>query len=71
MTSSLSSFRIVIPACVGGIALMMAGCTDTTTREDVADARATLEKEQEETAEVIREGEEDIAQATTRSIRGQ
>src|SRR5688572_7531992 len=52
MRISLGRFRFMIAASVAGMALLTAGCTDTTTRDDVADARATLEQEQEETAEV-------------------
>jgi hypothetical protein len=51
MRISLSKFRFMITASLVGTALLMAGCTGTTTRDDVADARATLEQEQEETAE--------------------
>ena len=39
MRTSLSRFRFMMPATVAGMALLMAGCTDTTTRDDVADAR--------------------------------
>jgi outer membrane murein-binding lipoprotein Lpp len=63
MRISLNRFRFVISAGFAGMALLMAGCTDSTTRDDVSTARATLETEQEETAEVIRQGEEDVAQA--------
>jgi hypothetical protein len=60
---SLSRLRAALAASVSGAAILLTGCTGTTTRDDVADARAALEQEQEETAVVIREGEQDIVEA--------
>jgi hypothetical protein len=62
MATLLTRFRAAFPAGVIGVVLMI-GCADAPTRDDVADARTVLQREQEETAEMIREGEEQIAQA--------
>ena len=39
------------------------GCSETTTRKDVANARDKLQNEQQQTAETIREGQNNIADA--------
>jgi chromosome segregation ATPase len=51
------------PAVLAGLALVASGCAESTTEQDVADARQELRKEQQETAETVREGQRDVAEA--------
>jgi chromosome segregation ATPase len=55
--------RAVFPALVGALALVAAGCTESTTRSDVADAQEDLKDARQETAETTREAKEEIAEA--------
>lgn len=55
-------------ALMAATALMMAGCADSTTHKDVADARQKLEDARQETRDAVREGQQDLA-AAQRDIR--
>jgi hypothetical protein len=46
-----------------GLSLGVFGCAESTTRDDVADAREDLREEQQDTQEAMREGQEEIADA--------
>jgi len=43
--------------------IVVVGCSDSTTRKDVANARDKLQKEQQQTADTVHEGQRDIADA--------
>jgi len=45
----------------------LVGCSDTTTRKDVASARDKLQKEQQQTADTIHQGQHDVADAQQRT----
>jgi chromosome segregation ATPase len=51
------------PAVLAGVALVAAGCAESTTQKDVADARKELREEQQETAETVRDAQKDVADA--------
>jgi chromosome segregation ATPase len=51
------------PALLAGVALVAAGCAESTTQKDVADARKELREEQQETAETVRDAQKDVADA--------
>ena len=51
------------PALLAGLALVAAGCAESTTERDVADAREDLREEQKETADAAREGQQEVADA--------
>jgi hypothetical protein len=50
-------------AALAGIALVVSGCADSTTREDVADAREELREEQADLAEARQEAQDEVADA--------
>jgi len=62
MNATLWTYRLTFPALVGA-ALVASGCEESTTQDDVSDARQELREEQQETAETIREGREQVAEA--------
>jgi chromosome segregation ATPase len=51
------------PAALAGVALAFTGCAESTTPDDVADAREELREEQQETAETVQETREEVADA--------
>ena len=48
---------------VAGLALVAAGCTETTTRKDVAEAQRDVREEQQDVREAAREGQQEVAAA--------
>jgi chromosome segregation ATPase len=63
MRISISLLRAALPAAVAGVALVTMGCTDATTRDDVADAREELREEQADVAEARNEAQDEMAEA--------
>lgn len=55
------TFRTLHHVAIASLAFMAAGCQQSTTPDDVADARDDLREEQQDVAEVQREGAADIA----------
>ena len=51
------------PACVAVAALMLVGCTESTTRKDVSKAQDNLKDAKQNTQEAMREGQQDVAEA--------
>src|SRR5262245_58296483 len=63
MAISVSKLWTVVPAGLTGFTLALAGCSDATTREDVADARDELREERRELADARQEAREDVGEA--------
>jgi DNA repair exonuclease SbcCD ATPase subunit len=59
----MSTLRYFFPAVIAGVALIVSGCQDATTRDDVADAQEDLQEEQQDVAEAQREVKEEMADA--------
>src|SRR5438874_2738825 len=55
------SFTWMLPALI--VALVSIGCSQETSRKDVAAARDKVQKEQQQTADTIHQGQQDIATA--------
>lgn len=51
------------PALLAGLALVAAGCAESTTEKDVANAQKKLREEQQQTAETVRDAQKDVADA--------
>lgn len=62
MKSTFTTLRAIAPA-LAVTALMIAGCSESTTQKDVAKAQKNLEQAREKTHEVAREGQNDVANA--------
>src|SRR6478735_11931013 len=56
-----------VPTFAALTALVTVGCSDTTTRKDVASARDKLQKEQQQTADAVHQGQRDVANAQQRA----
>jgi len=63
MNISIATIRKAFPAALAGAVLVVSGCSDATTREDVSDARAELHEEQQDVAQARQEAQDDIADA--------
>ncbi len=63
MTTTMATIRKVFPALVAGVALIATGCAESTTKEDVADAREELQEQQQDVAEAQRDAQDEIADA--------
>jgi hypothetical protein len=62
MRSNLWTTRL-FSAVVAGVALIAVGCQESTTSDDVSDARENVREEQRETAETVRDAQKDVADA--------
>src|SRR5688572_27715552 len=63
MKTAFTTLRAIAPAVVAATAIIIAGCSETTTRKDVADAQKDLDEARQDTQETVREGRQDIAAA--------
>jgi colicin import membrane protein len=48
---------------LSGVALVLAGCAESTTQKEVAKAKQNLREEQQETREAVREAQQNVAEA--------
>jgi DNA repair exonuclease SbcCD ATPase subunit len=68
MKIALSTLRAMAPAFIAAAAVVVAGCSESTTKKDVAEAQKDLNEARQNTQEAVREGQQDIA-ATQRDAR--
>jgi len=59
----MTTWRLLLPSLAALAVLATLGCSEGTTRKDVASARDKLQKEQQQTAETVREAQRDVADA--------
>ena len=62
MKSTFTTRRAIVPA-LAVTALLIVGCSERTTQKDVAKAQKNLEQTRENTHEIVREGQNDVANA--------
>jgi hypothetical protein len=63
MPISIATIREALPVALAAAVLIVAGCSDATTREDVSDAREELREEQQDLAEERLEAQHEVADA--------
>jgi len=63
MTIIMKTWRILLPTVAAIAVLAMLGCSESTSRKDVAGARDKLQKEQQQTADTVHQGQQDVADA--------
>jgi hypothetical protein len=67
MKTIVKAWRALLPALAAVALLVTLGCSEGTTRKDVASARDKLQKEQQQTADAIHQGQQDVADAQRRA----
>ena len=63
----MKTWRALLPTFVALAVVATLGCSESTTRKDVASARDKLQKEQQQTADTIHQGRQDVADAQQRA----
>lgn len=63
MSVTIQTLRRSLAVALTGVALIATGCADSTTPQDVSDARENLREEQQDVAEARQEAQENIADA--------
>ena len=58
-----NAWRFALPASAAVAMLITVGCSQGTTRKDVADARQNVQEEKQETAQAQKEGQQNVAEA--------
>jgi hypothetical protein len=59
----MNTWRALLPTFAALAVLATIGCSESTSRKDVANARDKLQKEQQQTADTIHQGQQDVADA--------
>ena len=59
----MQTWHALLPSFAALAVSATLGCSEGTTRKDVASARDKLQKEQQQTADTIHEGQQDVADA--------
>src|SRR5262249_25561768 len=67
MKMTVTIWRALVPTLAAVAVLVTLGCSQDTTRKDVAGARDKLQKEQQQTSDTIRQGQQDVADAQQRA----
>ena len=67
MIIMIRTWRKYLPALAALAVLSTLGCSEGTSRKDVASARDKLQKEQQQTAETVHQGQHDVADAQQRA----
>src|SRR6187431_1579613 len=63
----MTTWRLLLPSLAALAVLATLGCSEGTTRKDVASARDKLQKEQQQTADTIHDAKQDVADAQHRA----
>jgi hypothetical protein len=63
MKAMIRTWRTLLPAVAAFAIVAILGCSEGTSRKDVASARDKLQKEQQQTAETVQEAKRDVAEA--------